>query len=273
MSDAQSQHETARTEIVAILRERLAEIQLRKPHFSMRAFARQLGVAAPVLTEILNGRRNVTYKTAAHLLERLVIEPSRSKLLLEKFAQRKPRATPRIEAAGEATTPAPEITVLSTDQFNVVADWHYFAILSLAETVGFKSDAGWIARRLGIPKGEALRAVETLVRLGLLERGPRGRLHATGKTFSTTTDIPSAPIRQNHAQALELARTALYEIPMELTEFGASVVAADPKTLPEVRQRLRKMRREIADLLGKGEKREVYRLSVQLIPLSKEGSK
>lgn len=246
---------------VNLLRATLAQLQAKNPGFSLRSFAKRLRVTPAELSLILNGKRRVTRKMALKLSDRLALDPARAEKLLASLPTRLPRR--------KASTPSVlKYIQLSSDEFNVIADWYHLAILSLAETQGFVSEAEWIARRLGIRLREAESAVQTLLRLGMLEERA-GAWVASGKEFRSTYDVPDSSVRKNHAQGLELARAALDEVPVELRDFGASIIAADPDLLPAAKQRLRELRREIVELLESGQKKEVYRLSVQLIPLSR----
>lgn len=259
-----SQDVQAQAEIVNLLRQRWLDAQLKREGYSLRRFASRVRVAAPILSELFNGKRKVTRKLALQIFDGLGTEPD----LVQKLLARLPEKQVRRKRASTKKTQVNYIQLI-TDEFRMVADWYYIAILSLAETEGFRSDPTWIGKRLGITQEQAASAVQTLLRLGLLSREPHGRLSVTGKRFSTTNSIPDASIRKNHIQSLELARQAIDEVPMELREISASVIAADPDLLPEAKSRIKELRREIARILEGGRKREVYRLSVQLIPLTK----
>jgi uncharacterized protein (TIGR02147 family) len=267
--------EKSRAEVVRILQDELLRIRTRRTEFSLRSYARLLALNPTQLNETLQGRRLVTRKIATRVLDRLGYDPVRSHELVESIPAERARPKTNLGTRREGATPATvrAFTALSADEFRAVADWHCFAILSLAETRGFKSKPEWIGKRLGIPTRDAASAIESLVRLGLLEwsstPGGARRLKPTGRQFTTTNDIPSTSIRRNHAQGLELAREALNDVPVELREFTATVLAIDPKRLPLAKERLRAIKRELAELLEAGTPREVYRLSIQLFPLSK----
>ncbi len=206
-------------EIIRLLLEQFTELGLKRPGFSLRAYAQMLGLNPTQLAETLKGRRPITRKIAIRAFERLGIDPDTGRGLIERLPAKQVRtkgAKAKLEkelglkrTTGSSKKVQPkqssvlQYIQLSTDEFRVIADWYYFAILSLAETKGFKSETGWIARRLDIQERDVKRAVECLVRLGLIERKPNGKLAITGKHFTTTNDIPNASIRKNHAQGLE----------------------------------------------------------------------
>ncbi len=280
---SRTHQQDAQLQSLNLIRSAMAELQSRNPSYSLRAFARKLQITAAELSLLLNGKRRLSRKMAARVFERLAVEPAVATALVEALPERlsrKTRAANEVPGAKKRTTgPVLQYIQLSTDEFRVVADWYHLAILSLAETQGFQSDEAWIARRLGLRVREVRSAVQTLVRLGLLVEVASGagisgvEWRATGKRFTTTNDVSDASLRKNHAQGLDLARTALDEVPVELREFGASIIAIDPDLLPAAKARLRELRREVAQLLEGGKKKsEVYRLSVQLIPLTRVGT-
>lgn len=274
----------AHAELIQLIQSRFAEIQVKRPEYSMRAFSRTLGLTASQFSEIIRGKRPVTRKIAIRILDRLDIDPETAGALVEKLPvkqTRRKRAKAslqkqlKIKPSDQGSQQQSKKRVLnyvqlSTDEFRLIADWYYLAILSLAETKNFYGDPVWISKRLGIRERDARSAVDGLIRLGLLERTKSGKLRATGKQFTTTNDIPDSSIRKNHSQGLEQAKEVLDQVPVELREITASIISIDPKLLPKAKERLREIKREITQLLEGGDKKEVYRLGIQLFPLTKE---
>jgi uncharacterized protein (TIGR02147 family) len=162
---------------------------------------------------------------------------------------------------------------MTADQFHLVADWYHFALLSLVETRGFRSDAGWIARRLGIQKREARAALQRLTKAGMLRRTVTAGKVAyalTGNRFTTSDGVISIPLRRNHAQTLELARRSLEADPIEARDFSFLDLSFDSKRMEEARRMIRKFRDAFDRRFAPGEKDSVYKLSVNLIPLTKK---
>jgi uncharacterized protein (TIGR02147 family) len=239
----------------------------------MRDFARKLQLSPSSLSEVYSGRRKITRKLAGRIADRLQMDPAVSRPMLEDLPEKERRI--RNPSAKLLKAQAPERTVddriqLSSDQFSVIADWYCYGILSLAETRDFDSDPRWIAQRLGLRKRDVITAIERLVRLEMLIRKKNGKLIPTGKTFTSTKDVSDPALRKHHAQGLELARQALEELPVLQRHLSSSTIAIDPDRLEEGKAMLVEMRKKVAQFLGGGSKREVYRLQVQLIPLSRK---
>lgn len=238
------------------LQTELTRIQNERAQYSLRAFARDLNIPAPVLSEVLRGRRPITQRLGQKICEGLRLSPTEAEELLAPLEQRLPLDHLFVQ--------------IQTSEFNAVSDWHYFAILALAETQDFRGDVKWISSRMGLPLARTTEAVETLIRLGLLEMREK-KLHATGKTFTTTHDVPSVAIQKNHIQGLELARQALRSVDVTEREYGANTIAIDSDELPILKSMIRDARRRLAVKMGRRgrQKKQVYRLQIQFFPLSK----
>ena len=243
---------SADAEVKTIIAEELARVQAKNPSYSLRSYAKKLGISPAALSEIMRGRRPLTRKAARKILERLCVHPQKAEKLLAK--------TDHVDQK--------EFTKINMDYFNVISDWYYLAILSLAETEGFCDEPEWVAERLNIRKRDAKSAFARLERLGLMERR-EGGLCPTGLQYETSQGIANPAIRKNHFQNLELARKSLEGDPLDERDFSAITMVVDPERLPEAKKRLKEFRREFCSHMESGRKREVYRLCLQFFPLSK----
>jgi uncharacterized protein (TIGR02147 family) len=251
--------------VIRHLRTTFVELQNQREGYSLRRFARRLGVAAPVLSGVLNGKRKVTRNLAEKLLLSLQVAPDELQSLLRHFPVKQTRL--RNQSGGAKPVSAP--VEIDAAKFNLLSDWWHFAVLALAESSVCRSDPAWIAKRLAITQSQAAKAVDTLTRLDLVRK--RGAmLTATGVKLKTTQDVPSVAIKRNHLQGLELARDALNrDLPAD-REFGSHTFCGDPDLLDAVKPLLREARARAVRVMESGEKRAVYRLQVQLFKLSKE---
>jgi uncharacterized protein (TIGR02147 family) len=157
---------------------------------------------------------------------------------------------------------------VSSDQFRLIAKWHHFAILSLIRTRGFRSDPDWIATRLGITPVQSREALERLSRLGLISSDSDGKIRRSKSKYRTTDDIASISLRQGHAENLELAKDSLVKHSVDERDFTAATMSIDPKKLPEAKEKIRKFQDELAELLESGTQSEVYKVCIQLFPLT-----
>lgn len=259
------------------LRTLFLERKARNPSYSTYAFARDLGLSQSLLSRILNRRRTLTLKQASRIaaLEGLGSEQTRS-LLDAVFAQlpQNAKVAKKLERA-VATRSATllDFSTLELEKFKVVAHWHYYALLELSETRGFKADPIWIGRRLGISSAEAADALDRLIRVGLL-RYRNQRLVKSDSRFYAEAKVPSSAFRTFHQQMAEKARRELDrddEASFKRRDISGVTISVNPKFMPVVRERIRKFQLEMVDLLSEGDCTDVYQLNVQLFPLTQPG--
>lgn len=251
----------------------------------MRGFARDIGLPASRLSELLRAKRHLSVRSAVRVAQKLGLSASETELLLREIAKaqaagsvsvgkrqpRPPGTPPKLQKA--RLTDSTQLTDsagpnLTLDVFAIVSDWVHYAVLELAGTVGFKSDADWIARRLSISRSETELAIERLIKVGMLGRDKRGRLLVLEEHSISPSDVPSEAIRRHHRQLMRKADNALDFVALEEREISTTIFAIATKDLPQAKAELREFRRRFGiKLTGSKNKNRVYSLGIQLIPL------
>lgn len=257
------QLETLADQPVEWLRAEYISRRQRNSSYSLRSFAKNLGVPASRLSELLSGKRKLTPALGLKIADRLLLTPNLRDRLINGI-----RATHKNRLKIQQSAAQQEYKALSNDVFSTIADWYHFAILSLMETQTYKQDSRWIAQRLGISTVEVTGALDRLKRIGLLSDS-NGTLKPTHKQITTTHDVPSTALKKGHKQQIEMALAALLETPLEKRDITSMTMPINPKKLPLAKDLIRDFRRQMSQLLEDDACTEVYSLNVQLIPLSK----
>ncbi|WP_216635927.1 TIGR02147 family protein [Bdellovibrio bacteriovorus] len=236
-----------------ILLEEFVKAQARNPSYSMRSYSKKIGVSQAAVSEVLSGKRPLTAKTAQKILSGLDKSPAEIAGLLE--AQERPQAS--------------KYKSLDMDTFHLISEWHYYAILSLAETKDFKGTAPWIAERLGLSKKLTEEALERLLRLGMLEKSKvTGEVRTTGEQFEAISEIATPALKKANRQNIELITDALESVPVERRDFTAMTLCFDPDRLNDARKMIKNFRRDFTRVMESGKKKEVYKICIQLFPLT-----
>jgi transcriptional regulator with XRE-family HTH domain len=220
------------------------------PSYSLRSYARQLGVDASLLSKILRGQRRPSEQFVQTIGALLGLRPSQLAALLD----------------GTATV---SYSKVNDDVFSVISDWYHFAILELMKTKGFVDDPAWIAQRLSIHKAEAEAALERLERLEFIEvDGERYVLTARNNTWANN-EITTAARRNLQKQLTKKALEALDDVPFEMRESGSLTIACPRDLLPEVKKRIQVFRKSLDEFIeSHGQADEVYQLLVAFYPLT-----
>ena len=245
-------------EIRRLLQVELSSRRNRNSQYSLRAFARDLGIGLGSMSEVMTGKRGLSPKNLMKVLQNLNLSQEQKEILLK----------------GNKAKPLPqdEHELMLEDQFKLIADWYYIGLLNLAKLKANKAQPAWISQRLGIEPYMAVEALERLQRLGLLKI-EKNKLVRTSNPITTSRDLPSTAIRKHHSQNLLLAEKAIHNVPVELREMGSVTMPVNLKNLTKVKELLLKTRKKVADLLEDENATEVYTLSFQLFPLTEVKTK
>lgn len=249
---------------VQVLRSHYVARRKKNSAYSLRAYAKFLGIPSGRLSEITSGKRGIGPKLVRRLGDRLLLSPQETANLIfsQKAFKGKKSYTPD---SGDQIV-APDLS-LTEDRFNLITEWYHFGILSLMKTDDFKSDSKWIGRRLNISAIEAQDALVRLERLGLIHKVGRS-FRRSANMITTTHDISSADLKRSHIESLKRSIDAIVEVPVNHRDISSITIACDPQDLPEVKNRIKEFRRKLHQFMERGAKKEVYELNIQLLPLS-----
>ncbi|MBI1859782.1 MAG: TIGR02147 family protein [Deltaproteobacteria bacterium] len=259
------------------LKEELARRIGDNPSYSMRAFARALKMPSGALSEVIQGRRRISYKLANRMTDALDLNITDQRRFIlstaeASFSGTRKRFDPHFRRVIQNSTAAVSSdTTLSLehDLFQAIADWYHYAILELTHTQGFRSDSAWIATQLGISRPETQAAIERLIRLKLLSV-KNGRLVKNQPLLRTSDRSLTTPaLRRRQRQILERSIRSLENDPIETRNHTAMTMAIDPTLLPKAKERIDQFQNDLCQFLEKGKRKRVYELTVNLFPLQR----
>lgn len=253
-----------------LLSEELERRKRRNPAYSLRAFARDLGVSVPFLSQLLNGRRGIGRAKAAELAKRAGFVRDKRALFLtavELSTEQDSAKAARLLARLERLERCVQTAELDQAAFEMTAEWHYQAILALTTCAGFRGEIPSIARRLNLPEPVVAEAVDRMLSLGLLVR----EKHTLRRTENFQTHFPKAPsaaVRAFHRNHLKKAADALDHQGLDEREFLGLTLSVSREQVPMLKERLRAFVLETLMAVQEGEHTDVYHLAVQLFRLT-----
>lgn len=238
-----------------ILLRKLEDAKARNPRFSLRAFAKRLGMSSGSLSEVLNGKRAFTTSIKRKIADKLLLSPQET---VEFFSNDLPD---KMKVASD------ERMTLNQDQFHLISDWWYFGLLNLLKTRGFKNNPSWMARRLGLSVNTITEAWDRLFRLGYIEKQGT-KIVRKQANLKTTDQLLDLSVRKSHLEDLKLIEQSLLEVPLELRDNLSCTFVVDREDLAKAREMIRIFQNQFMNQIGKETGNEVYKLSVSLYPLT-----
>jgi transcriptional regulator with XRE-family HTH domain len=267
-----------------LLKEHFAARVRNNKNYSLRAFARDLGINPGSLSAIMKGKRPLPPEHLPTIGKNLKLTPRKLKQLFSSSSS-------NLDTSRHSIPSDEKSMIIDERNFHILAEWEHYAILSLMETVDFQSDPKWMAQRLGVNQTQIELALQRLEEAGLIikqilhpaNKKPLSNPIAFEKTLSTkvhfqyqkktlplrtSEDVSSVALCKAHAEECDLAKLKIDVVTKELRDYSSTTMAINPKNIERAKKAIRNFRRELEVLLEDDEASEVYLLAIQLFPLT-----
>lgn len=231
--------------------------------YSLRAYARNLGVSPGILSQILNKKREITPKILSQIAPRLNIDSDTLSKMLN--TQKKLKASRSIKNIDNE-----EIVNIDMETFSVISDWYYYPILELFNIYS-EINGELISDKLGLRTCVAEKALDNLLKVRLLRIDSCGNYELTN-SFTAIKDysFTSIAMRQRQKQILALSAEKIDVVDYSRRDHSSITLTLDVALLPEIKERIKAFRRSLANFIVKNsnEVSDVYEIHIGLIPLT-----
>ena len=162
------------------------------------------------------------------------------------------------------------VKILDEDQFDYYQSWHHSALRELAPQIpGASLDQLGEALHPQVSAAKVRKSLELLERIGLLS-SEQGRYVQTTQSISSGSEITSLSVRDLHSQMAGLAIEALENVPREERDVSGLTLGLTVDAYNCIVRELADFRRRVVAIATENPSADrVYRLNLQLFPLSK----
>lgn len=267
------------TDYRGYLKAMTAFLRATRPGFSFRSFARRAGFASPnYLKLVTDGLRNLAPESVERFARGLGLnkrEHDLFRMLVLLANARSDEERNAIYARLRERVVGDEIAQLRDDQFAVYDMWWALVVREMVTLPDFELDARWIARRLRprVRVSQAQRALDLLMRLGLVVVDENGKASPAEPTISTGPEVTSLGVRNHHRAHLELAARSLDEVDRSernITSLTLRLTREQYDDAVEEIARLRRRLLEIADGSARPAETtsEIHQVVLSLFPVT-----
>jgi uncharacterized protein (TIGR02147 family) len=250
--------------------------------WSFAVFAREAGFKSKSFLKLVaDGNRNLSDASLAPMGKGLGLNASEQSVF--EALVRLEQATADLER-NAAWTELQRLTRrdperrLEGREFEAYSRWYPIVIRELATAGELRDDPSWIGRRLRpkVRPESVTTALKMLESVGLLARTEAGELVATEATLTTGPEVQSLAIRNFHRAMLELAASALDDVPQGDRNVTALTLPLTRDQYDQVCELIGEFRRRILDLWSaaapgaRDQEREIYQLSLALFPVTQK---
>ncbi len=246
------------------LDEEFGRRKLINSRYSLRAYARDLGIEPSMLSKILRRRIPLTVK----MLNRLSILAGVTDVEYRHYLR---------ELEETQGSDIFETQNLLKEELRICSEWFGFVMVELPKLDGFKSDPRWIAKKLGITVSEVKEMIEILLDLGALERGANGTIRTTrevGDGFKVASEDPKAYMaacKKRWRQVFEYYYDSVEKIKPKMRAYNVIVSSVDSELVPEINRELDSFIRKLISKMEKKSKKKdsVYEVDYTIFPMTK----
>jgi uncharacterized protein (TIGR02147 family) len=262
-----------------VLLDELNMRQRRRPKYSLRAFARDIGMKAATLSDVLKGRYGLSPDRAIKIAERLGLSEDKKAYFRDLVASKHARSSAAREAAlqrVQALRQKLEYKMLRDSESLAHSSWEFSAVRQFIRLRGGDVGLEEISRGLRLSREKVVDVVESLLTMGLLE-STGSRFQMKDANLKSESRAPSASIRAFHKSILNLAAERLETGVISERKYLSSVFTVNASRLEEARAWLEEMNREFLEKFHDDKTAtDLYAFSLQLFKIANakdEGSK
>ena len=249
--------------------------------FSWNAFASSAGFSSPVFLQyVCEAKKNLSEKTASQVASAMGLvgyEVDFFELLVAygnaKDDKSKKAVLGRISVFAETH----RVRVIGADEYKFFKSWKNSVVREIAPALpGATHKQLSIASRRRIPTAEIAKILDFLLQSGYLEVDENGCYHQVNRSLKMSGErntIRKSVARDLQRQMTELALDALEKEPAENRNMTGVTLGITRDKYAQIVQELAECRRRIVAIAASDDAtEEVYRLNMQLFPLTDIGS-
>lgn len=244
--------------------------------YTWRDFAKAAGYSSPVFLKLVcDGKANLSkvgVERVAQAMGLAGVDLQYFRLLVD-FNQEKDSVTKKA-VFKEMRTLAKEnsMALVGEDQFDYYESWVNAVVRELVPQMRGATPSQ-IADRLAFETqtAEVKKALALLQKVGLLKKSGDGYEQAAKSITTGNLEVASLSVREMHRQMGELAVRALDEIPVKERDISGLTLGISENAFYRITKEIADFRRRITSIvLEDSGETKVYRLNLQLFPLTKE---
>jgi uncharacterized protein (TIGR02147 family) len=247
-------------------------------HFTFRYFSMKAGLASPsALKEVIDGKKNLTQKSILQFAAGFSLNKGETEYFTQLVYFNQSSTEQEKNRYYQELLKRQQIKkgkTLTSQQYEYYSNWYNSAIRELAGTAGFKNEPEWVARRLNpmISPSEAAKALDLLIKLGLLVRQEEGTLKQDAPKLEVDPDVSTLSIRNFNRNMIHLGKEAIERFPQEEREVSGLTLGVSKECAKEIKNMVREFKKQVLNYAVNDARPadSVYQLNFQLFPLTRQ---
>ncbi len=249
------------------------------PNYSMRSFAKKLGISPGGLSLILNKKKKLSvaraYEVASsielssdetdYFVTLVQLESSHNEQVKHQCLEKLKRLNPRLQNAKELHK-----ALLNLEKFKMISKWYGLVILELLSEIENKWNFIAIQGYLKVPKNELEIMLDRLIKLGLILEYNGIYKRITGSVI-VDSSYPNNGLQNYYKEIHKKSFESITEQTPNEKVIGTQVFAFDPEQLKDVEKLTYEFLDKLEELSLKGKhKTHVYQAIANIFCIAKK---
>lgn len=221
------------------------------PLFSMRAFAKFLGISHVALSNVLAGKRNFSSELALKVSKKLKFEEQEKRrllLLVQLESTKDPEIRQELERQIQVTRPA-VMSEIEQENYNKISKWYHFPVSAMTELENFSAKEA--STRLGITLAEAQGAIDDLLATGVLSLDANGQ-YKQEKRYLVTSKNSLDDVIEKYKIMADKAHLAFKQQPRTMRFGNTETFSFSQKNIEKARALTEEYLAQMNALAGDG---------------------
>lgn len=244
--------------------------------YSLRAFATDIGLSFPRLSQVMNRKSGLSLEAAKKVAAALEMETDFKDFFLDLVVSQHARSETERAIAEKRLKSFlaihPDDATSHAD--SALSEWHHLPILELISLSKGEIATERLADILAIRESDAQEAIELLLRNSYLKYDSNGRLQKCSERLVFNSSTPSRVIKEFHAAILQRASEAVFSQDNSKRKSLSTLITVQKSKINEARKFLEAMEAEFRSRFDAGEKADaLYCLTTQLFEIAQHENK
>jgi len=243
----------------------------RNPRYSLRSFGRTLDISAATLSRVFGKKSCLSLDQAEKAADRLSLGPQvRKNFISSVVRSQRTRTLKRQDPRIRKFSLQQYVQPINNEDYALISDWFYAAILEMTFLPDFKMSASWMASQLDITVTQASLALQRLKDLGYISKNSEGRwIKSTQHLTTQDKDKTEVALKKKQIAIRNKAIDAIENSPIKNRKMTTMTMAIDPELLPEAFKRIEQFNQSLCEFLESGLRKQVYVMEIGLFSLTK----
>lgn len=233
-------HETAIEDYLRILQNEFQQRKQKNKKYSLRAFAKFLGVSHALLSLVFLKKKGLSPKMAEKISTKMALSHLERHIFItsvEKCFSRSDKKKSKASLALNQLHKQKQFMSLTTENINQIDHWAYIAVFEAiyskkAQTV--KELCFFLDQKPSM----ITKVVDYLQQISAI-REENGVLTALSSSLHTTNDIPAKALVNYHISMAHKAIESIQQQPVNLREFQNSILTVNQESIGEAKKMIR----------------------------------